>query len=151
MLKLIKAFIEESLTITDVNHSDNAHTIQLAAAILLVEVMHADHQIDEAEKKSVSKGLVNIFDLSVDESEDLLKIAEDRARDVVSLHEYTSIINEAFQMEGKLKLIEQIWRVVFSDKNMDKYEEHLVRGISELLYISHSDYIQTRNRVMEAL
>ena len=148
MLKRIKAFIEGSLTVTEVSSSD-PHTIQLAAAILLVEVMHADHQIDINEKQSICKGLANIFELTAEESAELLDIAEDRARGVVSLHEYTSIINQSFQVGEKLKLMEQIWRVVFSDKNMDKYEEHLVRRIADLLYISHTDYIKTRNKIME--
>ncbi|MDH5570494.1 MAG: TerB family tellurite resistance protein [Gammaproteobacteria bacterium] len=147
MLKRIRSFIKDSLTVVNVNAPD-PHTIQLAAAILLVEVMHADHHIKLEEKKSISKGLGHIFELTAEESDELLEIAEDRARDVVSLHEFATIINRSFQMKGKLKLMEQIWRVVFSDMNMDKYEEYLVRRIADLLYISHTDYIRTRNQEM---
>ena len=75
-------------------------------------------------------------------------LAENRAKDVISLHEYTSILNRSFDVSAKHKLLEKIWEVVFSDKDMNKYEEHLVRNIAELLYISHADFIRIKHLVV---
>lgn len=120
--------------------------IQLAAALLLVEVMHADHEIDDRERLAVKNALQKVFELTEEEAEAVFEIAEERAKDVIPLQRYTSILNKALPPAGKLRLLEQIWRVVFADDELDKYEEHLVRRIAELLYIRHTDFILARLR-----
>ncbi|VAX05392.1 hypothetical protein MNBD_GAMMA25-1213 [hydrothermal vent metagenome] len=145
MLSKVKLFFDNVLNGSE-SVVDTGDNTQLAAALLLVEVMNADHNIDEREKKAVQAGLKNIFDLSDEEVREIFEIAEDHAKDVVSLQKYTSILNSDLKPEEKLNLLEQIWRVVLSDDNVDKYEEHLVRQIAELLYIRHSDYIFARER-----
>lgn len=147
MLKRIKMFLEDTLS-NPVTAETDAHTIQIAAALLLVEVMHADHQVGSEEQTAIIHALKSIFDLDDEESTELLALAEGKASDVISLHEYTSIINKSFNMEAKHHLLEKIWQVVFADKKMDKYEEHLVRQIAELLYIGHPDFIRIKHRVI---
>jgi uncharacterized tellurite resistance protein B-like protein len=149
MLKRLKIFLEESLSQSVTENSD-PHTIQLAAALLLVEVMHADHHIDQSERVTITQALKSLFDLDDEESSELLELAEKQAKDVISLHEYTSIINKSFDVTAKHMLLEKIWAVVFSDQDMDKYEEHLVRNIAELLYISHTDFIRIKHRVISS-
>lgn len=145
MLDKIKLFIgkmlDESETLTDLSND-----VQLAAALLLVEVMNADDEIDKRERNAVQSGLKNFFELTDEKTREVFEIAEDRAKDVIPLQRYTSILNKALEPEAKLKLLEQIWRVVFSDDELDKYEESLVRQIAELLYIRHSDFIFARQR-----
>jgi len=145
MLTRVKSFFDKILNEpgTVLNTADE---IRLAAALLLIEVMHADHEIDDREKDAVMAGLKKIFELTDEETVDVFKIAEDRAKDMISLQQYTSILNRTLEPTEKLNLLEQIWRVVFSDDVMDKYEEHLVRQIAELLYIRHSDFILARCR-----
>ncbi|MCW9023374.1 MAG: TerB family tellurite resistance protein [Gammaproteobacteria bacterium] len=149
MLKRLKIFLEESLS-QPVTENSDPHTIQLAAALLLVEVMHADHQIDHSERVTITQALKSLFDLDDEESAELLELAEKQAKDVISLHEYTSIINKSFDVTTKHMLLEKIWAVVFSDQDMDKYEEHLVRNIAELLYISHTDFIRIKHRIISS-
>ncbi len=145
MLNKIKSFFYSVLNESEIP-ADTGENIQLAAALLLVEVMNADHRVDEREKNAVQTALKNIFVLTDEEVSEVFKIAEDHAKDVVPLQKYTSILNRTLEHGEKLSLLEQIWRVVLSDDEMDKYEEHLVRQIAELLYIRHSDYILARQR-----
>ena len=51
------------------------------------------------------------------------------------------------EYEEKVGLIENMWRIAFSDEQLDKYEEHLIRKISDLIYVSHSDFIKTKLNV----
>ena len=53
--------------------------------------------------------------------------------------------------EDKIRLINNLWSIAFSDKQLDKYEEYLIRKISDLLYVSHKDFIEQKLRVKEAL
>ncbi len=145
MLNKVKSFIDkildESETICDLSKD-----VQLAAALLLIEVMNADDNVDDREKNAVQVGLKNFFEITDEKVKEVFEIAKNRAKDVIPLQKYTSILNKALKPEAKLKLLEQMWRVVFSDDELDKYEESLVRQIAELLYIRHSDFILARQR-----
>ena len=123
---------------------DKQDLLRMAAAVLFVEVMHADHQIDKRERQAVKRALLESFSLSKQDAEELLQQAEDRVKDVTSLHEFTSLLHGRLSNEEKVMLIEQIWRIILADDYVDKYEEHLVRRIAELLYVSHSDYIRAK-------
>ena len=145
MLDKLKSFIDKMLNESEML-TDLSNDIQLAAALLLVEVMNVDDNIDEREKHAVQAGLKDFFEMSDEKVREVFEIAKNRAKDVIPLQQYTSILNKALEPEAKLKLLEQIWRVVFSDEELDKYEESLVRQIAELLYIRHSDFILARQR-----
>ncbi len=145
MLSKVKSFFDGILNDPGTVLHD-VDDIRLAAALLLIEVMHADHEIDDREKVAVINALKKLFGLSDEEAKDVFEIAEERAKDMISLQQYTSILNRTLEPAEKLTLLEQIWRVVFCDDELDRYEEHLVRQIAELLYIRHSDFILARLR-----
>jgi len=123
---------------------DKQQLIKMAAAVLFVEVMHADHMVEKRERQIVKQALQESFLLSSHEAEELLQLAEERVKDVTSLHEFTSLLHGQLTNEEKVMLLEQIWRIALADNDVDKYEEHLVRRIGELLYIKHSDYIRAK-------
>ena len=123
---------------------DKEELIKMAAAVLFVEVMHADHQVDKREKQIVRQALVESFSLSKQDADELLKQAEQRVKGVTSLHEFTSLLHGRLSNEEKVMLIEQIWRIILADDEIDMYEEHLVRRIAELLYVKHADYIRAK-------
>ena len=123
---------------------DKQQLINMAAAILFLEVIHADHKVEKRERQVVKQALQESFLLSSHEAEELLQLAEERVKDVTSLHEFTSLLHGHLTNEEKVMLLEQIWRIALADNDVDKYEEHLVRRIGELLYIKHSDYIRAK-------
>jgi uncharacterized tellurite resistance protein B-like protein len=63
----------------------------------------------------------------------------------------TRVINQHFDQNKKIELIAHMWRIAYSDRRWDKYEEHLIRKVSDLLYISHKDFIYARVLVQEQL
>lgn len=119
--------------------------LHLAAAVLFTEVVHADHKVDEKEREAVRAALQATFGLSAEECGDLLDLAEQRVADVTPLHEFTSLVHRNFSYEQKVHVVEQMWRVVFADGVVDRYEEHLVRRAAELLYVSHRDFIRAKH------
>ena len=145
MIEIIKRFLQkESKRDTIVSGVDKQQLIKMAAAVLFVEVMHADHKVDKRERRFVKQALQECFSLPSNQAEELLYLAEERVKDVTSLHEFTSTLHSRLNNEEKVMLLEQIWRIVLADNDVDKYEEHLVRRIAELLYIKHSDYIRAK-------
>jgi len=145
MISAIRKLLQKNATVDKtVSSMDKEELIRMAAAVLFVEVMHADHQIDKRERQVINSALLESFSLSKQDAEELLQQAENRVKDVTSLHEFTSLLHGRLTNEEKVMLIEQIWRIILADDYVDKYEEHLVRRIAELLYVSHRDYIRAK-------
>ena len=150
MLKSIKDFFESRLAPAAEAEVSAIHKTDLACAALLIEVMQSDHRLDEREDQEFLRVLQDSLDISDAELEELVDLAKAEARQATSLYEFTRLINDSYSYEQKVGVIENMWRVAFSDQKLDKYEEHLIRKISELIYVSHSDFIKTKLRVRGA-
>ena len=112
-----------------------------ACAALLIEVAFADKIFNESEISSLKDSLKETYGLEDEIINELIKDAERTVDDSTSLYEYTRLVNDEFTYSDKLELLTRIWKLAFADGNLDKYEEHLIRKISDLLHISHSDFI----------
>jgi uncharacterized tellurite resistance protein B-like protein len=118
----------------------------LAVAALLVEVLRADYDVSAAERRQVVDSIGSVLALDAGQCAALLEEAEhtvDRAHD---LHQFTSEINRALDHGGKLRLVEQMWRVARSDATVHKYEEHIIRRVCDLLHVSHREFIAAKLR-----
>jgi uncharacterized tellurite resistance protein B-like protein len=80
----------------------------------------------------------------MDEVHALVGSAQQRVEDATSLYEFTKVINAYCNLDQKLRLVGAMWTVAYADGNADKYEEHLIRNVAELLYVPHSNYIQCK-------
>ncbi|MBI80269.1 MAG: TerB family tellurite resistance protein [Pseudomonadota bacterium] len=148
MLDKLKSFFDKSFSKeseTESNERENA--LKLATATLLIEVVRADYEEDKNEIDEVISQLKSFFDLSDEEAELLLTEAKDNSDHSVSLQEFTRLLHEELSIDEKNLIITMLWKVAFSDKNLDKYEDYIVRKISDLLYIPHSEMIRLRNIV----
>ena len=126
---------------------EREHGYHVATAALLVEVMRADYEIRPEEHDAVLRALAAAFDdLSPAETRELLRRAEERADDATSLYEFTQHINREFDHEQKAHVVELLWRVAWADGDLDKYEEHLVRRIADLIHVPHSVFIRMKHR-----
>ena len=126
---------------------EREHGYHVATAVLLVEMMRADHEVRPEERDAVLRALEAAFgDLSPDETRDLLARAEERADDATSLYEFTRHINRQLDHEQKAHVVELLWRVAWADGDLDKYEEHLVRRIADLIHVPHSVFIRMKHK-----
>ncbi|WP_272993639.1 TerB family tellurite resistance protein [Porticoccus hydrocarbonoclasticus] len=143
MIDQIKQFFSTRIDEPD---GEPVHQRQLAAAALMVEIMVIDRTLDEEEQKIIRELLESQFSLSHEEIETLVRLAHSEVNDATSLFQFTRLINDHFAMHEKRELVENLWRVAFADNQLDKHEEALIRRISELLYVSHTDFIQAKHR-----
>ena len=107
-------------------------------AALLVHAAKIDENYSEAEKEIIKKVIVQLNGVELNESEKLLKIAEKVEENSNQIVEFTKEIKK-YSMEFRLKIIEIIWKIVYSDDTSDNYESNLIRRICGLLYISDKD------------
>ncbi len=128
------------------NPIDLDHALKVATAVLLVEVTRADFAVVPAEQVRLRQLLEQQFQLSKAELDAVLDQAEADADRLVSLQHVTRLINENYDHAMKLRVIEMMWQMVYADGEKDRYEEHLIRQVAELLYVSHSEFIQARHK-----
>jgi uncharacterized tellurite resistance protein B-like protein len=126
------------------------HALRVATALLLVEVAKADYADDFAEGEVISESLKQFFALDDGEAALLLEEARTTADRAVELQQFTRRLHEQLTVAEKQRVIEMLWQVALADQRLDKHEDHLVRRIAELMYVSHSDLIRIRNRVRSA-
>lgn len=127
------------------------HRLQLATAVLLVEVMRADPDWDTSERLVVIAALHDKFSLTDDETQRLLELAEAHALGATDTFAFTSTINEGFGMEEKVRMIEHMWTVAYADGTLGAHENHLMRKVADLLHVPHGAYVHAKLRAREAL
>jgi len=121
--------------------------IQMATAVLLIEMARADFDQAENENEVIKQLLKGHFDLNNRQTDDLFDEAVSVADDAVSLHEYTHALHKTLTQGAKEEVIEMLWRLAMSDDNLDKHEDYLVRKIADLLYVPNSIVLKMRHKV----
>ena len=146
----IKAWITRNLVgMPEEDEAAREQARNLAVAALLVEVLRADYDVADGERRQVVASIRGMLGLDDGQCEQLLAQAEhhvDRAHD---LHQFTAEINREFAHDEKLRLVEQLWRVAAADATVHKYEEHIIRRICGLLHVSHREFIAAKLRAAE--
>ncbi|MBB4212076.1 putative tellurite resistance protein B-like protein [Rhodothalassium salexigens DSM 2132] len=121
--------------------------LQLAAAALLVEAAVADGQFDAAERAALTRRLRSRFSLDAAEAEALVDAARQRQADSNHLLRFTKAIKDGFDEAGRIQLMEMLWEVVLADGVVDTFEDHLLRRLGGLLYVTDQDRGSARKRV----
>lgn len=148
MIDMIKSFFDKHLDPEKCDDEESRlKTYELAGAALMVELMETDRQLDERESEIFVKVLEETFSLDHGDMEEIVRLAQEEARQATSLYEFTRLINDHYDYNEKVKLIESMWRLAFADEKLDKYEESLIRQVAELIYVSHSDFIQAKLKI----
>ena len=127
---------------------DDKTTIRACIALLL-ETSMADEVLEESELSALKETLIKDFNISEEEINELIEISKQNVDDSTSLYEFTRDINDNFDSNERIKLIESMWKIAYADGNIDKYEEHIIRKVSSLIYVAHSDFIQAKLNAKE--
>lgn len=143
---LIDKFTSKSQALDDIKLETHDDEIALSTCVLLIEVSKSDDAYDESEKNKIVNIIQNKFSLDDNQITFLLEIADKKNKEMISLYDWTSSINESYDYEQKKDLIKLLWDVAYADGRIDKYEDYTIRKISELLYVKHSDFIRMKLR-----
>ena len=133
--------IEASPASPEAGVLDREAALRMATAVLLIDVARADHVFEESEYDRVLQLIESHFALTPEQAAELFNAAGEEADDMVSLYEFTQLLNKNLSDEEKARIIALLWQVAYADGQLDKYEDSLVLKISDLLYVS-------RGRVM---
>ena len=145
MIEAIRRFFDTNLA-SDKDEPCLQSELRLASAALLFEVIKADQTIDEREQSALKQTLISRFQLSEGELTELIDLAEQENEEAVSVYQFTRLINDNYEPQDKIAVIRAMWDVAYADGNIDKYEEAIIRKVSDLLYVSHKDFIRSKHQ-----
>ncbi|RKY94263.1 MAG: hypothetical protein DRQ01_02775 [Ignavibacteriae bacterium] len=131
---------------------ENQHKkLQVATAALFIEMAKADGNFSDEERERVIHIMQNTFNLDEDCVHELIELSEKKLEESISVYEFTSIVNNHFSRDEKLELLEDLWKIVYVDDKLDKYEDRLVKVIGGLINVDHKDIINAKLLVKENL
>jgi len=117
---------------------ENNDSKNILIAALLIHAAKIDNNYTINEKQIIKKALMNLYKINERESEELLVKAEEKELESNQIVEFTREIKKN-SMEFRLKIIEILWKIVYSDSFSDNYESNLIRRVCGLLYVSDKD------------
>ncbi len=123
---------------------------ELALAVLLYEVASADMDIDLTEHSTIGKILAASFNLNETQVSQLLSQAQEEQQESISIQTFTSVLTKELNRSERIEFIQGLWQVAYADGSLDGHEEYIIRKISDLIYLNHSDYIKAKLAVLDA-
>ena len=142
---------ESSEVSGSVNIVDHQKQLQIATAALFVEMAKADGEFSEEERDQVIESLQKQFVLDTEYVNDLVELSKSKLQDSVSLYEFSTIINDHFSKDDKMELLKNLWRLIYTDKKLDKYEDRLIKIIGGMINIEHKQIINTKLLIRKEL
>jgi uncharacterized tellurite resistance protein B-like protein len=123
----------------------------LAAAALMFEVAWADHDVHAAELAEIAGLLKDLFDLPEADVRALLDRTRGAHDESVGVYPFTRAINEELDQEQKFDIVCALWRIAAADSSVDRFEEHTIRRIADLLYVPHTRFIEAKLRATRSI
>lgn len=150
MLRTLKDLFDTFLPQPAASAASKEHQLQLACAVLLVEVMRAEPELRREEWAAVVAALQRKFPLGQDEVERLVELADEKARTANDFFAFTSTLNEQFSQEQKVRIVELMWQVAYADGTIAADENHLISKVAGLLHVTHGEYIAAKLHAKQA-
>lgn len=149
MLKLIKSAI--GIGSSPSREVPREVRMELISSVLLLEAAHADKHCSEKELEHVVQTIKNMYGLNEEYIAELLEVAHQRRAEAVDMHQFTRAVNEQLSRDEKLRLLDDVWKIIYSDGVIDKFEEHFARKLANLLWLEHKDFINAKLKAKKML
>lgn len=149
MLKILQQLFDQ-LSETDNKQPLSERDLNLAVAALLVEVATIDQVLDDREWQQLQTLLVEQCALTAEDAKTLAEEGKQASNNSTSLYDFTQLVNAHCEYDQKLALVSGLWKIAYADDFLDKYEEHIIRRIADLIHVSHKDFITTKIQVRDS-
>jgi uncharacterized tellurite resistance protein B-like protein len=126
----------------------SAHDVRVATCALFVEMARIDDKFTPAETETILSILQSKYGLSREHADALLAEADQELEQSVDLWQFAKLINDNYSIDEKIEIIETLWRMVYVDGKMDRYEHYLMNKLKNLLRLSHDQLINAKLKVL---
>ena len=149
MIDLIKKFFDKTKNddTTDKGR-EKSHDISIATCAIFLEMANIDGEFSESERENIVTILKKDYDLSNEHTAALLEASNEELKGSIDLWQFTNCINQNYSMEEKVRVIEAIWEIAYTDGKLDKHEDYLVHKLAKLLRLTHKQLIDAKLRVI---
>ena len=151
MLHGLRQFIAD--VVSPAAHADRVFDdtgYQLAATALLIHVVSLDGEPSEIEKRKLHGLIESRFGLDRGTADQLIASAMREEGEAVDLYHFTSVIMRSVDEEGRLRIVEMMWELVYADGQVTEFEDNVVWRAADLLGVSSRDRIELKHRVAAA-
>ncbi len=118
--------------------------LPVAATALLLEVAYADQHASESELAQIQQAVMRHFNLDATTVDELLADAANLYGESVGAQPFTRALTDVWDEPQRYALVVSLWRVALAEAGIDPLEEHRIRRIADLLYLSHKRFIQAK-------
>jgi uncharacterized tellurite resistance protein B-like protein len=126
------------------------HDVRIAACALFVEMARIDEKFTEAEMETILSIVQERYGLTREHADALVAEADKELDKSVDLWQFARLINENYSTDEKIEIIETLWRMVFVDGKMDRYEHYLMNKLKNLLRLSHDQLIAAKLKILHS-
>ena len=125
--------------------------VPLATCVILLEAAHIDDEFTEEERTHIFSVLKSRYSLSDDEVHELMNNANQARENATDLWKFTHQINTTYSNEDKLAILDEVWRLFYSDGKLDGHEDHLAHKLQNLLNLNHKQLIDSKVKILKEL
>ncbi len=150
MFKSLYEKIVSQISTEDIEADDRDAAVRLATAVLMVDVALVDLSFDEDEFDKMLNLISAHFGLGPQEAADLINAANAKADELVSVHEFTTLLHEHLSHEEKARVVQLLWTIAYADGQLDKYENSLILKVSDLLHVSRGRVMRLKHNAADA-
>lgn len=118
--------------------------LQLATAVVLLEVARCDFDLRADEFNAVASGVRSVLGLTEDEATAVVRFAEEEVRQSKRLHQFTDLIDRNYSPQQKKTVVKYLWQVAFADAQLVASEEYIVRKIADLIHVPLADFLAAK-------
>jgi len=140
MFEALKALLRPAV------ETDPRQQLEAAVAALLFEMTRMDGVQSGDDLAAIQSALPALLEMSATRAAELVQQASAPGNRMTSYFEAVTLINRHFDQDRKIELIEHLWRLAYADAALDLQEDHLVRKLSELMYVPHVQCMLARQR-----
>ena len=151
MIYLLKGFFGKSPEESASNKErETSHDVRIATCALLLEMANIDGKFSVSERESILKILKKDYQLSDEHAKALIEAADEELERSIDLWQFARLINANYSTDEKFQIIETIWKVVYADGKLDKYEDYLIHKLAKLLRLTHKQLIDAKLKVIQS-
>ena len=152
MIDLVKKFFSKN-TVDSMaeQEKEKPHDIRIATCALLLEMSHIDGEFSGLEREGIISVLKKDYHLPDEDAISLMEASKKELEGSIDLWHFTNLINQNYSLEEKIRIIETVWRIAFTDGKLDKHEDYLLHKLATLLRLTHKQLIEAKLKVKEGL
>jgi uncharacterized tellurite resistance protein B-like protein len=126
---------------------DDSYDTLLAVCALFVEIAAIDGKLTQVERERIVSILKSEYGLSDQDASELMKVSKEQLKQSLDYWQFTNLINQNYTMDEKVRIIELLWKIVYTDGKLEQHEDYLMTKLSSLLEVPHSEFIAAKLRV----